>query len=265
MPKFAANLSCLFTELPFLDRFAAAAVAGFAAVEFQFPYEFPAVEVAARLAAQGLEPVLFNASPGNPAAGERGLAALPDREADFEASFERALDYARIIGCKRLHVLAGLRPAERPREAVEAVYVANLRHAADRAAEDDVTLLIEPLNTRDNPGYALTTTGQALAILDRVERANVKLQLDFYHCQVMEGDLAGHARRLFGRYGHVQIANVPGRHEPGQGEIHFPYLFDLLDALGYDGWVGCEYRPSSNTLDSLGWARRWKIGGGSRS
>jgi len=256
MPKFAANISTLFTELPFLDRIAAAKAAGFAAVEFQSPYGVPVAELAARLEHSALPAVLFNAPMG--AAGERGLAAQPGRERDFDASIETALDYARTIGTKQIHVLAGLAAGERA--AQEAVYVANLKRAAERAARDGVTLLIEPLNARDNPGYFLNSTAMAVGLLDRVARANVGLQFDLYHCQISEGNLAQHARDLFGRYPHVQIANVPGRHEPGLGEIHFPFLFDLLDELGYAGWIGCEYRPKADTLAGLGWARRWGIG-----
>lgn len=259
MPRFAANLSTLFTELPFLDRFAAAKAAGFKAVEFQSPYAFPAAEVAARLERNGLTAVLFNAPMGNVEAGERGLAAQPGREPAFLAGIDEALAYSGAVGAKLIHVLAGMRAGERA--AQEDAYVANLQRAADRAAQAGVTLLIEPLNARDNPGYFLDTTKVAIAVLDRVQRNNVALQLDFYHCQISEGDLATHARDLFGRYAHVQIANVPGRHEPDRGEINYPYLFDLLDELGYEGWVGCEYRPKAGTLAGLGWARRWGVGG----
>ena len=258
MPNFAANLSMLFTELPFLDRFAAARAVGFKAVEFQFPYEFPAAEVARRLSETGLVPVLFNAPPGDLANGERGLAALPGREEDFRASLETALAYARLIGCRRLHVLAGQSTADPARQ--EALFVVNLRRAADRAARDGVRLLIEPLNPRDNPNYFLSSTAQAIAILDRVEKDNVALQFDLYHCQMSEGDLARHVQDLYGRYEHVQIAGVPGRHEPDRCEVNFPFLFDLFDALGYTGWVGCEYKPAAATVAGLGWARRWGIG-----
>jgi hydroxypyruvate isomerase len=247
----------LFAELPFLDRIGAAGAAGFRAVECQYPYDVPAAEFAARLREHRLEAVLINAPVGD-AAGDRGLAALPGREAEFRASVGRALDYARIIGCPLIHVTAG-RAAPGPE--TEASYVANLRGAAALAARAGVTLLIEPLNARDNPGYFLRTTDQAVALLDRIACDGVRLQFDFYHCQISEGDLAGHAERLFGRYAHVQIAGVPGRHEPDRGEINYPYLLDLLDRLGYDGWVGCEYRPAAGTLAGLGWARRWGIGG----
>jgi hydroxypyruvate isomerase len=260
MPNFAANLSALFTELPFLDRFAAARKAGFRAVEFQAPYDFTATEIAASATAADVRIVLFNAPMGDFRAGERGFGAQLGREADFDASVVTALSYARALNCRQIHVLAGL--ALRGEEAMqESVYVANLQRAADRAAAQDATLLIEPLNARDNPGYFLTNTRQAIAILDRVARANVALQFDFYHCQISEGDLAQHARDLRGRYPHVQIANVPGRHEPDQGEIDFVFLFDLLDEIGYGGWIGCEYRPKAGTLAGLGWGRQWGIGG----
>ena|SRR5579864_2260592 len=259
MPKFAANISMLFTEIPFLDRFAAAKAAGFKAVEFQAPYNFPAAEIAERAARTGLPIVLFNAPMGDAKAGERGLAAQPGRAADFDASIATALVYAKTLDCKQMHVLAGRSIGERA--AQEALYIANLQRAADRAAAAGVTLLIEPLNARDNPGYFLNTTEAAIGILDRVDRPNVGLQFDLYHCQITEGDLAQHARNLGGRYPHVQIANVPGRNEPDQGEINFAYLFDLLDELGYPGWIGCEYRPKAGTLAGLGWGRRWGIGG----
>jgi len=259
MPKFAANISMLFTEIPFLDRFAAAKAAGFMAVEFQAPYNFPATEIAERATRTGLPIVLFNAPMGDVKAGERGLAAQPGRAADFDASIETALAYATTLDCKQMHVLAGRSTGERA--AQEALYIANLQRAADRAAAAGVTLLIEPLNARDNPGYFLNTTEAAIGILDRIDRPNVGLQFDLYHCQITEGDLAQHARNLAGRYPHIQIANVPGRHEPDQGEINFAYLFDLLDELGYPGWIGCEYRPKAGTLAGLGWGRRWGIGG----
>ncbi len=246
MPKLAANLSYLFQEVPFLDRFGAAAEAGFRGVECLFPYEAPAAAIAERLDRHRLMPVLFNLPSGDWAGGERGCGALPGREADFTAGAERALGYALSTGCKRLHVLSGLWPADRAKPEGASVLVANLRRAADLVA-------------RDIPGYFLNTTAEALAILDRVGRDNVKLQLDLYHCQIMEGDLAVHLRRLAGRYAHIQIAGVPDRHEPDRGEVNYPYLFDLLDELGYDGWVGCEYRPAAGTVEGLGWARRWGV------
>lgn len=257
MPKFAANVTTLFRELPLLERFAAARAAGFAAVEMQFPYQHAPAVLAERLASTGLDLVLFNAPMGDVEAGDRGLAAQSGREADFAACIETALEYARTLRCSRIHVMAG--NAGGTRTAQEAVFVANLQRAADRAVEEGVSLLIEPLNARDNPNYFLRTTTEAIAALDRIDRRNVALQLDFYHCQISEGDLAEHAKRLFGRYAHIQIANVPGRHEPDHGEIHYPYLFDLLDALGYAGWIGCEYFPRGDTLTGLAWAERWGI------
>ncbi len=195
--------------------------------------------------------------PPGEGAAERGFAALPGHEAEFDASLARALAYAGTIGCRRIHVLAG-RIAPDPE--TEAAFIANLRRGAARAAACDVTLLIEPLNADDNPGYFLRTTAQAAALLERIGCANVKLQFDFYHCQITEGALAAHAERLIGSYGHVQIAGVPGRNEPDRGEINYRFLLDLLDRLGYDGWVGCEYRPAAATLDGLGWAAPWGIG-----
>jgi hydroxypyruvate isomerase len=244
MPRLAANLSWLFTEVPFLDRFEAAAAAGFRAVEFLQPYEFPPAEIAARLERHGLEHVLFNLPPGEASKGERGLAAVPGREAEFMRNVERALDYAKATECKRIHALAGNAAGGE----AEAVYVANLRAAADFLAPYGVGLLIEPLNTRDAPGYLLSTSGAALRILDRVGRDGVSLQLDLYHCQIMEGDLARHIREL-----------VPDRHEPDTGEVNHGYVLDLLDSTGYSGWVGCEYRPKAGTLAGLGWARRWGV------
>jgi 2-dehydrotetronate isomerase len=257
MPKLAANLSMMFQEVPFLDRFAAAAACGFSGVEYLFPYEFPADEIAARLERHHLTQALFNLPPGDWAKGERGIAALPGRETEFMAGLERALDYARATQCQRLHVMAGLWPGNRPRDEGAAVYVANLRRAAERAATQNVMLLIEPINTRDIPGYFLNTSTEAITFIEEVGRDNVKLQLDLYHCQIMEGDLAIHIRRLVRHYAHVQIAGVPERHEPDSGEVNYYYLLELLDSVGYGGWVGCEYRPVGETRAGLGWARRW--------
>src|SRR5579871_2345054 len=253
MPKLAANLSWLFTEVPFLDRFEAAAAAGFRAVEFLQPYEFPPAEIAARLERHGLEHVLFNLPPGDASKGERGLAALPGRGAEFMRNVGRALDYAKATGCRRIHALAGNASGSE----AEAAYVANLRAAADLVAPHGITLLLEPLNTRDAPGYFLSTTGAALRLIERIDRPNVSLQFDLYHCQIMEGDLARHVRDLAGRFAHVQIAGVPDRHEPDIGEVNYAYLLDLLDETGYAGWVGCEYGPKAGTVAGLGWARRW--------
>jgi 2-dehydrotetronate isomerase len=232
MPKLAANLSFLFQEVSFLDRFGAAAAAGFTGVEFLFPYDFAPAEIVAQLRQHGLSQALFNLPPGDWAKGDRGMAALPGRENDLLAGLERALEYAVTTECKGLHAMAGNLPAGADRREGTAVYVSNLRRAADRAARYGITLLVEPLNKRDNPGYFLNTTAEAMAIHREVGRDNLKLQLDLYHCQITEGDLAMHIRSLAGSYGHVQIAGVPDRHEPDQGEVNYSYLLGLLDEVG---------------------------------
>ncbi|HKX19517.1 MAG TPA: 2-oxo-tetronate isomerase [bacterium] len=259
MPKLAANLSMMFQEVGFLDRFEAAAAAGFTAVEYLFPYDFPAADIAARLKRHGLTQALFNMPPGDWAKGERGTTALPGREREFEAGLKQAIEYAVALDCRRIHPMAGNWPAGRDRAEGRRVYAGNLRRAADLAAEHEIAVLIEPINTRDMPSYFLNTTGEAIAVIDEVGRPNVKLQLDLYHCQIMEGDLAAHVRALAGRYTHVQIAGVPARHEPDRGEVNYPYLLELLDEIGYDGWVGLEYRPAAETRAGLGWARRWGV------
>jgi len=256
MPKFAANLSFLFTEAPFPERFARAAAAGFAGVEYLFPYAWPADELAGWLRAAQVEQVLFNLPPGDWAAGERGLACLPGRRGEFAESVELARHYALRLGCRRLHCMAGIHPAGVAPGELEATYVANLRHAADRLADIGATLTIEPINSRiDMPGYWLDDIGRALRLLEIIGRANVGLQLDLYHAQIIQGDLARTLESHIGRIVHVQIADNPGRHEPGSGEIHYPYLLALLDRLGYAGWVGCEYAPLAGTEAGLGWLR----------
>jgi hydroxypyruvate isomerase len=261
MPNFAANLSMLFQELPFLDRFEAAAKAGFKAVEFLFPYEFPAADIRLHLDRFGLRQVLFNLSPGDWAKGERGLAIFPDRRAEQAKIVGQALSYAQALGCPQLHYMAGVVPSALSREQAEDTLVANLRDAAAAAKTQGVRLLLEPLNTRDIPGYFLSTAEQARQLIERVGSDNLFLQMDFYHAQIMRGDLAERTRAHWPLIRHIQIAGVPGRHEPDVGEINYPYLFDLIDGLGYDGWIGCEYRPRGQTLDGLGWARRYGIGG----
>ena len=259
MPKFAANLSFLFQEIGFLERFEAAARCGFKAVEYLFPYEHPPEIIAERLQRNRLTQALFNMPPGDWAAGERGIGALPGREEEFRDGVGTAVAYAKALRCKTLHAMAGLMPAGADRGAIKRLYVENLRYAADRLAAEGIKLVIEPINTRDIPGYFLNTTAQGIAIIEQVGRPNLSLQLDLYHVQIMEGDLAHRVRTLAGRYGHVQIAGNPGRNEPDIGEINYPYLFDLLDELGYRGWIGCEYRPKGETTAGLGWARRWGI------
>lgn len=265
MPRFAANLSWLFTELPFLDRFAAAAEAGFEAVEFLFPYEHPPEALARCVEANGLEVVLFNLWPGDWAAGERGFGALPGQEEAFRETLGRALPYLEALRCPRIHALAGVPPAGSDSEICCETFVANLRLAAEHFAPLGVTLLIEPINPQDVPGYFLTRQDQAVAILDAVGTKNTALQMDLYHCQKVEGDPAVWIERNVARIGHVQVANPPGRHEPNQGEIDYPPLFDLLDRLGYSGWIGCEYKPKHDTWLGLGWAERYGISGGQRA
>lgn len=255
MPKFAANLTMMFNEVPFPERFAAASKAGFKAVEFLFPYDYPPQEVARWLKEGGLESVLINLPPGNWAAGERGMAALPGREEEFRAGVRTGLEYARALGTPSLHAMAGLIPAGADRERHRAVYIENLRFAAKELAGESRTLLIEPINTRDMPGYFLNTQGEAHAISEEVGESNLKVQMDFYHVQIGEGDLAVKLRRYLPGVGHLQIASVPERNEPDDGEVNYPYLFRLLDELGYQGWVGCEYRPRAGTENGLGWFR----------
>ena len=256
LPRFAANISMMFTEVPFPERFAAAARAGFEAVEFLFPYEHAPADIAAWLSGSGLKNVLFNMPPGDWDAGERGIACLAGREEEFRAGVERSLVYARALGTPCLHAVAGRVPEGGDRDACRAVYVANLRHAARRLAEHGLTLLIEPINTRDMPGFFLNGQAQAHAIVEEVGEPNLKVQLDLYHAQIVEGDLSTLLARYIGNgVGHIQVAGVPDRHEPDEGEVNYTVLFGLIDELGYEGWVGCEYRPRGRTDDGLGWLR----------
>ena len=260
MPRFAANLSLMYTEFDFLDRFAAAADDGFKAVEYLFPYSHPADELARRLRRHGLQQALFNLPPGNWEAGERGMAALPGREAEFAAALAKALDYAGALGCPRLHCMAGIVPAGADRAACEATFLANLRLAAPAAAAAGVVLLIEPLNQRDFPGYFLNRNAQARAIIEAIDHPALRLQFDVYHTQMSEGSLAETCRENFALVGHIQVAGVPGRNEPDGGqEINYPYLFRRIDELGYGGWIGCEYRPRAGTRAGLGWAAPFGI------
>jgi hydroxypyruvate isomerase len=256
MPKFAANLTMLFNEVAFLDRFAAARRAGFAGVEYLFPYEHDAKEIRRRLDEQGLTQVLHNLPAGNWGAGERGIACHPDRVAEFEEGVTRAIQYATALGCRQLNCLAGIAPAGVDEVRVRATFVANLRGAARRLQDAGIRLLIEPINTRDIPGFFLRTTAQALQIMGEVGSDNLFLQYDVYHMQIMEGDLATTIQKHLDRIAHVQIADNPGRHEPGTGEINYDFLFDYLDRIGYAGWVGCEYKPAASTESGLGWMTR---------
>jgi hydroxypyruvate isomerase len=255
MPKFAANLSMMFNELPFLARFAAAAEAGFSGVEYLFPYEFPADVIAAELAKCRLANVLFNLPPGNWAAGERGTTCLPGREQEFRDGLGLALQYAKQLGVTRLHAMAGIVPGGISHDDARATYIANLKYAAAELARHDMSLLIEAINTRDIPCFFLNTQAQAYAILKEVGAGNLQMQMDLYHMQIMEGDLATKLIQYASHCGHIQIAGVPGRNEPDAGEVNYAFLFEQLDAIGYSGWVGCEYRPAGSTLDGLKWFR----------
>jgi hydroxypyruvate isomerase len=255
MPKFAANLSMMYQEHEFLDRFAAAADDGFKGVEFLFPYDFSPVDIKARLDARSLTQVLFNCPPGDWTKGERGLGSLPGREDDFKRAFEKALSYVDVLGNRRLHVMAGLMQPGKTREEHRATYVKNLAWAAQQTAGRDLILVIEPINTRDIPGFFLNRQDEAHAICKDTGSERIKVQMDFYHCQIVEGDLAVKFRQYLKGVGHIQIAGVPERHEPDIGEVNYPYLFRLIDELGYDGWVAGEYRPKGKTSDGLSWLK----------
>lgn len=273
MPRFAANLSMLYPELPFLERFGAAARDGFKAVEYLFPYAFAAEDIQAQLKAHGLAQALFNAPPGGTdaasiahawdVAGDRGTASIPGREAEFRAGIALALQYARVLDCPRIHLMAGMLPAGADRARHRATYIDNLRWAAAEAAREGRDVLIEPINQRDMPGFFLSRQDDAHAVIAEVGAPNLKVQMDLYHLQIVEGDVAMKLRQYLptGRVGHLQIAGVPQRHEPDLGELNFDYLFGIIDELGYEGWVGCEYRPArgatpGGTSDGLGWLRR---------
>lgn len=247
MPHFAANLSMMFNEVPFLDRFGAARKAGFKGVEYLFPYDYEREEIRARLDEHGLEQALFNTPPGDWDAGDRGAAAMPGLEARFDEDLGRALRYAETLRPRNIHIMAGLAQGPRAR----ATYIANLKRACARAP--DQGFVIEPINNRDMPGYHLTTTDDACAVIAEVGAPNLRLQLDLYHCQIMEGDLTRRMEALGSFIGHVQVASVPDRHEPNQGETDFAHLMKTLDRIGYQGWVGCEYRPAGATEAGLSW------------
>ena len=254
MPRLAPNLSMMFTELPFPRRFEAAARAGFQGVEYLFPYPYAPGEIRRQLDLNGLEQVLFNMPPGDWSAGERGLAAMTGRESEFERSIEDVLRYAPALGCTRVHCMAGI--AE-PTVRNEQTYKANLRKACRALRPYGIDVLIEPINTRDMPGYFLHDTRRARAVIEELAEPNLRLQFDCYHCQIMEGDLTTHLIELKHLIGHVQIAGVPGRNEPDTGEVNYRHIFRVLDRLGYEGWVGCEYNPESGTEQGLGWIREW--------
>ena len=255
MPKFSANLSMLFTEHDFLDRFDAAARAGFKAVEYIAPYDHAPEVVAARLKKNGLEQALFNLPPGDWGKGERGIAVLPDRVEEFRRGVDTAIAYAEALGCGQVNCLAGIAPNGANASTLRETFVKNLRYAAEKLEKSGIRLLIEPINTLDIPGFFLNTSSQGLAIIEEVGSANLFLQYDIYHMQIMEGDLARTIERNLGRIAHIQLADNPGRHEPGTGEINYPFLYEHLDRIGYAGWVGAEYKPKAGTEAGLGWFR----------
>lgn len=253
MPKFAANLSMLFTELPFPERFGAAKAAGFEGVEFLFPYEFEKSALSKRLREQNLVQVLHNLPAGNWSAGERGIAIYPERVLEFRQGVQTAIEYARELGCNQLNCLAGICSSGGYGPLYRGTFVENLRYAASELAKHRIKLLVEPINTRDIPGFFLTGTDQAAKIIEEVGSDNLFIQYDIYHMQVMEGDLARTIERHSARIAHVQLADNPGRNEPGTGEINYPFLYRHLDEIGYGGWIGCEYRPKASTTEGLGW------------
>ena len=258
MPRFAANLSMMFNEVPFPQRFAAAAAAGFKGVEFLFPYDYTPAEVAGWLQENRLENALFNMPPGDWAAGERGIAILPDRVEEFRDGVVRAIDYAKALDCRQLNCLVGIAPEDADTTDLNETLIGNLRFAADALGKEQIKLLIEPINTIDIPGFFLNRQDEAHAVLAEIGAPRLKVQMDLYHCQIVEGDVATKMRAYLptGRVGHLQIAGVPERHEPDLGEVNYPYLFDVVDALDWDGWIGCEYRPAAGTSAGLGWLRR---------
>jgi hydroxypyruvate isomerase len=257
MPKLAANLTMMFNEVPFLDRFEQAARAGFKGVEYLFPYEFPAAQILERLQRHNLEQVLFDLPAGDWAKGDRGNAIFPARKAEFQDGVGKALEYAKALGCRRLTVLAGKQPGDIPIERLHQTYVENLKYAAAQAAPLGISLMVEAINTRDIPGFFVNRTAHALQVMKDAGAGNIALQYDIYHMQIMEGDLATAIKTNLPSIGHMQLADNPGRNEPGTGEINYGFLLPHIDSLGYDGWIGCEYRPKGNTVQGLGWARQW--------
>lgn len=255
MPKFNANLTMLFTEVDFLERFKAARQAGFTGVEYLFPYAHRKHDLVERLQANGLTQVLHNLPAGDWAKGERGIACLPDRVAEFQDGLGKAIEYARALQCTQLNCLAGIAPADVNPAKLRDTLVRNLQFAAAELKTAGIRLLLEPCNTRDIPGFYLNRSQQAIEIIDAVGSDNLFLQYDIYHMQVMEGNLASTIQRHLHRIAHLQLADNPGRHEPGTGEINFPFLFGLIDQLGYSGWIGCEYKPAKGTVEGLGWIR----------
>jgi hydroxypyruvate isomerase len=257
MPKLNANLSMMFGEYDFPERFDAAAKAGFKGVEFLFPYAYDKTLLEDRLKSNNLEMVLFNMPPGDWDAGDRGMACDPQRKAEFQENVGKALDYALALNCKQLHCMAGLKSRGAGDEHMRETYIENLRFAGKELEKHGISLLIEAINTRDIPGFYLNYSAQAVDIMHYANVPNLAFQYDIYHMQIMEGDLAPTIEQNLSKIGHMQLADTPGRHEPGTGEINYPFLFDHIDRIGYAGWIGCEYRPAGNTVDGLGWAKAY--------
>lgn len=255
MPKFAANLSMLYGEVDFLERFAQAAEDGFKGVEYMFPYDYAKEELAERLERHGLTQVLHNLPAGDWAGGERGIAVLPERVGEFQDGVGKAVDYATALGCKQVNCLAGIAPSAVDPDQVRETLVSNLRFAAEKLEAAGIRLLVEAVNTRDIPGFYVCGTEQTLDLIEAAGSRNLAVQYDIYHMQIMQGDLAPTLERHLARIAHLQLADNPGRHEPGTGEINFPFLFDFIDRLGYSGWIGCEYKPRTTTREGLGWVK----------
>ena len=259
MPRFAANLTMMFTEYAFVDRFTAAAAQGFSWVEFMFPYAFESEALARKLKEDGLTQALFNLPAGNWEAGERGMACIPGREQEFAASVETAVAYAGALGCARVHAMAGNSPAGAEKARVQDTYLENIGRAGRRLAEEGLELCLEPINRFSMPEYFLRAPEQAVSVIESLGLSNVRLQFDFFHCQMEQGNVANALRRHFRHIGHCQLAGAPDRHEPDKGELYYPFLFELLDELGYQGVIGCEYNPAGVTEEGLGWIRRYGV------
>lgn len=258
MLKFAANLSMMFTEVPFMERFAKAAAAGFCGVEFHYLDDLDAKLIKEQLERHALTQVLFNLYPGDVQSGRHGIASIPGYEKDFRKSIAQGVEDAQLLGCSQVHILAGTRQPQLSEVLQRETFVRNLQFAADSFAPHGIKVLIEPINSYDKPGYFLTKQSEAEKLLQEIDRPNAAIQLDLYHCQIMEGDLMRTIQRLWGRFCHIQIASVPHRHEPNQGEINYPWLLKQIDTLGYIGWIGCEYYPHGITEEGLGWLRHWQ-------
>ena len=257
MPKFCANLSMLYNEVDFLDRFDAAAKAGFKGVEYLFPYDFSKEQIVDKLEANGLTQVLHNLPAGDWAGGERGIAVLPDRVEEFQEGVAKSIDYATALGCKQVNCLAGITPPGVDADKVHDTFVANIKFAADKLKDAGIKLLVEAINTRDIPGFYVSGTQQTLDLIKASGSDNIFVQYDIYHMQIMEGDLAPTMEKHLAQIPHIQLADNPGRHEPGTGEINYPFLFEFLDQIGYQGWIGCEYKPKAGTDEGLGWAKSY--------